>query len=202
MSTKHEFVSDNGQWCQAVFHGRPCEAPRDAPRHQKLCRSWGPRIGGEGVPTCVKSEGHSDGQCEPDPSWETSGWPTEFSVPDPGYNHTWSYETKDSGKREEYESGMTRDTQDGKPRFDLLYVDGMPYTEQPLYRWSALLERGAVKYGERNWQLAKTQEELDRFKASAARHFAQWICGETDEDHGAAVFYNIAAAMYVEWRLR
>lgn len=109
--------------------------------------------------------------------------------------------TKDSGQRQEYASGMRRDTQDGKPRFDLLFVEGMPYTKQPLYRWAALLERGAVKYGERNWQLANSQEELNRFKASAARHFAQWITGEVDEDHAAAVFYNVAAAMYVEWRL-
>ena len=30
------------------------------------------------------------------------------------------FETKDSGQRQEYKSGMKRDLQDGKPRFDLL----------------------------------------------------------------------------------
>jgi hypothetical protein len=31
-----------------------------------------------------------------------------------------TYTTKDSGKREEYKSGMRRDTQEGKPRYDLI----------------------------------------------------------------------------------
>lgn len=109
--------------------------------------------------------------------------------------------TKDSGKREEYASGMVRDTQDSKPRFDLLYIPGMPYTEQPLTRWAALLERGANKYGENNWLLANSPEELSRFKASAARHFAQWMSGEADEDHMSASFFNMAAVAYMEWKL-
>lgn len=32
------------------------------------------------------------------------------------------YETKDSGERVEYASGMTRDIQDGKPDFSLLLL--------------------------------------------------------------------------------
>jgi hypothetical protein len=111
------------------------------------------------------------------------------------------YETKDSGKREEYDSGMVRDTQDGKPRFDLLFVKDMPYDQQPLTRWAALLERGATKYGEENWTLADSEAELRRFRASAARHFAQWIAGETDEDHMAAVMFNMTAVAYMEWKL-
>ena len=63
------------------------------------------------------------------------------------------------------------------------------------------MERGAQKYGARNFQLAKTQEELDRFKASALRHMMQWQCGETDEDHSAAVAFNLMAAEYVKWRM-
>lgn len=111
------------------------------------------------------------------------------------------YETKDSGQRQEYQSGMVRDTQENKPRFDLLFIDDMPYAEQPLTRWAALMGRGAYKYGEKNWTNANSHEELDRFKASAARHFAQWMCGETDEDHGAAVYFNIGAYMYLTWKL-
>lgn len=63
------------------------------------------------------------------------------------------------------------------------------------------MQRGAEKYGERNWENAKTWEELDRFEASAFRHFIQWIDGERDEDHAAAVIFNIAAAEYVKERL-
>ncbi len=110
------------------------------------------------------------------------------------------YTTKDSGKRQEYESGMRRDLQDGKPDFSLLLTD-YPFSEQMLTRWAALMTRGAEKYGRRNWQLAESEEELERFKASAFRHFVQWITGEDDEDHAAAVFFNINSAEYVKARL-
>lgn len=107
------------------------------------------------------------------------------------------YVTKDSGKRVEYDSGMRRDVQDGKPDFFLCLTD-LPYDQQLLTRWAALMERGASKYGRRNWQLAVSDEELERFKSSAFRHFMQWISGESDEDHAAAVLFNINAAEYVK----
>lgn len=110
------------------------------------------------------------------------------------------YETKDSGVREEYDSGMRRDTQEGKPDFSLL-VTNQPYQHQMLTRWAGLMTRGAEKYGRRNWQLANSEEELERFQASAARHFFQWLTGETDEDHAAAVMFNINCAEYVKYRL-
>lgn len=109
--------------------------------------------------------------------------------------------TKDSGVREDYDSGMRRDTQAGKPRFDLMLIPDMPYEDQFLTRVAALLERGAEKYGERNWQLANSEEELARFKASGLRHMMQWLSGELDEDHAAAVVFNLMAAEYVKWKL-
>lgn len=111
------------------------------------------------------------------------------------------YTTEDSGKRQDYASGMRRDTQEGKPDFYLCMPQGVPYDEQMLTRWAALMSRGMDKYGYRNWEKANSQEELDRFKSSAMRHFMQWISGETDEDHAAAVFFNITAAEYVKGRL-
>jgi hypothetical protein len=111
-----------------------------------------------------------------------------------------SFTTKDSGKREEYDSGMRRDTQEGKPDFSLLLPE-MPYELLPITRWAYLMTRGADKYGRRNWQLANTPEELERFRASAARHFMQWLAGEEDEDHMAAVMFNLNAAEYVKWRI-
>lgn len=95
--------------------------------------------------------------------------------------------TKDSGKRQDYASGMRRDTQEGKPDYTLIW-------EPMLTRWAALMTRGAEKYGRNNWQLANSEEELERFKSSAFRHFVQWVRGDEDEDHGAAVMFNIAAA--------
>ncbi len=111
------------------------------------------------------------------------------------------FETKDSGERQEYLSGMRRDIQNGKPRFDLLLTDGLPYEEQFITRFAGLLERGARKYGERNWQLADSPDELSRFRASALRHMMQWATGERDEDHAAAVAFNLMAYEYVKWKL-
>lgn len=123
----------------------------------------------------------------------------EMDVP---YGRPPQFVTKDSGKREAYDSGMVRDTQEGKPRFDLLLVSGVPFESQFLTRLAALLERGATKYGERNWQKANSPEELERFVASGMRHMVQWATGELDEDHAAAVAFNLMAAEYVKWKLQ
>ena len=104
------------------------------------------------------------------------------------------FQTKDSGKRQEFDSGMRRDTQDNKPRYDLIY-------RPMLTRWAELMGRGAEKYGENNWCKANSEEELKRFKSSAFRHFIQWTNNETDEDHASAVLFNIAAVEYMKHKL-
>jgi len=109
--------------------------------------------------------------------------------------------TKDSGVREPYESGMVRDTQNGKPMFMLMIPVDVPYDEQMFTRVAGLMARGAEKYGFRNWEKANSEVELERFKESAFRHFMQWITGETDEDHAAAVFFNVIAAESLKWKL-
>jgi hypothetical protein len=102
------------------------------------------------------------------------------------------YVTKDSGVRQEYDSGMRRDTQDGKPDFSLCLADDVPFEDQMLTRWAALMTRGAAKYGRRNHELASSDEEMERFRASALRHMIQWLTGDTpEEDHAAAVYFNI-----------
>ena len=104
------------------------------------------------------------------------------------------FPVKDSGKRESYQSGMIRDTQDDKPRYDLIYL--------PLLKdWANLMGGGAKKYGEKNWEKSNSIEELNRFKASAFRHFIQFINGEEDEAHHAAVLFNIGAIMYLKEKL-
>jgi hypothetical protein len=102
-----------------------------------------------------------------------------------------TYITKDSGKRISYPSGFKRDLQEGKPRYDLIYSPCVK-------RLAELLSRGAIKYGEANWKLAKTQEEFNRFRASAFRHFYQYMNNETDEDHMAAVCFNLFAMEYMK----
>lgn len=101
------------------------------------------------------------------------------------------FETKDSGVRAEYDSGMVRDTQEGKARFELLLPLGVPYKDQFLVRVAELMARGAEKYDSRNWEKAVGDEEMERFKSSALRHLMQWAAGETDEDHAAAVVFNL-----------
>jgi hypothetical protein len=88
--------------------------------------------------------------------------------------------TTDSGAREEYPSGAVRDTQAGKGRFDLL-----PY--RALRRVAQLYERGAAKYGDRNWEKGIS---FSRCFSSMLRHAFQALAGETDEDHLAAVVFN------------
>ena len=103
--------------------------------------------------------------------------------------------TKDSGKREEFSTGMTRDTQDDKPRYDLI-------DRAFLKRWAELMARGAKKYGEENWRKAATIEELTRFRSSAIRHMFQYLEGDRSEDHAAAICFNVAGAEMVEEKLK
>jgi hypothetical protein len=103
--------------------------------------------------------------------------------------------TKDSGARQTFETGMVRDTARAKARYDLLYLP-------MLKRWAELMGRGAEKYGERNWEKARTEAEYSRFRESAFRHFMQWFTGESpEEDHAAAIMFNVSGAEYVKGRL-
>ena len=105
------------------------------------------------------------------------------------------YDLKDSGVREQYASGMVRDTAADKILWSLVFDGPM------LRRWATHLTRGARKYSERNWMKAQGHEELDRARDSAARHFAQWMNGDTDEDHAAAVMFNLNVVEYVKEKL-
>lgn len=104
---------------------------------------------------------------------------------------------KDSGKREECQSGMKREIKVGKPRFDLIIPKDQVYEETLLYRWAMILEKGIAKYGDRDWEKADSVKDLERFKASAFRHFVQAMSNETEEDHIAAVVFNLNAIVYL-----
>lgn len=109
---------------------------------------------------------------------------------------------KDSGERREFESGFVRDIQDDKPRFDLMWPEGVEYEDQPLYRVAMLYAKGLQKYGLRNWELTNTEEELESFYASLDRHLNASRCGRTDEDHMAAVIFNAIGIMTLQAKLR
>lgn len=98
------------------------------------------------------------------------------------------FETKDSGARQEFQTGMVRDVQHGKPRYDLIPVG-------PLTRVANLYARGADKYEEWNWVKG---QPYSRAYASMLRHVMSWRSGDKEEDHLAAVIFNAMALMYYE----
>lgn len=113
-----------------------------------------------------------------------------------------NYTTKDSGLRQDYASGMRRDVQDDKPDLTQWMPSCIPYKDSFWYRLGMAAQRGAQKYGRRNYELANSEEELERFKASAFRHMMQWYYGEEDEDHAVAVVFNLMCAEMVKTKLR
>jgi hypothetical protein len=96
--------------------------------------------------------------------------------------------TKDSGQRQEFDTGAKRDTQTGKPRYDLIPLTG-------LKRIAELYTRGAEKYDDNNW---KKGIPYSRCYASAFRHLIQWAEGDQSEDHAAAVAWNMLALMHYQ----
>lgn len=98
--------------------------------------------------------------------------------------------------------GMVRSSSADKVDYSLA-VDGVMFR-----RWAEHLTnatRPPAEYEKRNWlracDPALNGEQLDsqlathaRYKESAFRHFMQWYWGDRDEDHAAAVFFNINGA--------
>lgn len=104
---------------------------------------------------------------------------------------TTEFVTKDSGQRVEWATGSRRDVEDGKLDYSLL-----PY--KSLRRLIGLYMRGAEKYGRYNWQKGQDMGRVDR---SLGRHFAQYMIGERDEDHLAAIAWNAICLMDHEDRI-
>ncbi len=92
-------------------------------------------------------------------------------------------QVKDSGKREEFNTGSKRDSRTGKGRFDLL-----PF--YAIQRLARVYENGAIKYGNSNWRLG---QPCSRYLDSALRHLMKAGGGWKDEDHFAQAMWNIAA---------
>ena len=106
------------------------------------------------------------------------------------------FDIKDSGEREQYDSGMVRDIEADKVDLTNLLHGPM------LVRWAEHLTQAKDKYpdiepGMPNWTLAEGSEEYQRYRRSAFRHLIQWLLGMRDEDHAAAVMFNLNGAEYV-----
>ena len=101
-------------------------------------------------------------------------------------------EVKDSGQREQFETGSVRDTREGKGRFDLI----PPY---PLLRLARHYEAGAKKYGDWNWTKG---QPLARYLDSALRHINNFLSGCREEDHLSAAAWNIFGIIHTEEKIR
>lgn len=76
-----------------------------------------------------------------------------------------------------------------------------------LRRWAQHLTTAEAKYpdpspGVPNFTLISTEEERQRYKESALRHFMSWFYEETDEDHASAVFFNINGVEIIKDKMR
>lgn len=100
------------------------------------------------------------------------------------------YQIKDSGARQEFNTGAVRDIQEGKGRFDLLPT-------RALRRLAKHFEKGAAKYAARNWEKGMP---LSRFLDSALRHTMAYMEGSDDEDHIVAAAWNLMCALDTESR--
>lgn len=104
--------------------------------------------------------------------------------------HSKNYVVKDSGTRQEFASGSVRDTAVGKIKWSRITFGPM------MRRWAQHLTTAEAKYpdvapGVPNFTLIETDEEYQRYKESAFRHFMSWFYDEVDEDHAAAVIFNV-----------
>ncbi len=95
---------------------------------------------------------------------------------------------KDSGQREQHTTGAVRDVRTGKGRYDLI-------SPVALRRLAVLLEKGAQKYAERNWEKGMP---MSRFFDSCVRHLYSYLNGMRDEDHLAAAMWNVHCMMHFE----
>jgi hypothetical protein len=97
-------------------------------------------------------------------------------------------EVKDSGKRQDFTTGSVRDTNEGKPRFDLI-------TPIALYELAIHYANGSKKYGDRNWEKG---QPLHRYIESLERHLFKEKMGFVDENHAAALIWNAMAYLHTK----
>lgn len=100
---------------------------------------------------------------------------------------------KDSGNRTEFSTGAIRDMGEVmKGRWDLL-------SPLVLLRDAVHMERGAIKYTDRNWEKGLSLKE---YYISAQRHMWKGLCGLIDEDHWAAARWNIHGLMHTQMLIK
>jgi len=97
-----------------------------------------------------------------------------------------------SKKFRKFRSGALRADDTGRPRPDLI----SPYFQM---RLGGHLVTGAKGFPPRNWERGMP---ISEYAKSACRHLAQWRMGLTNEDHLAALAFNVMCAIDHEERIK
>ena len=100
-------------------------------------------------------------------------------------------EVKDSGARQDFNTGARRDIATGKGRYDLLPT-------RAIRRLAEHYENGAKKYGDNNWLKGIP---LKRMMESALRHCFKALEGKKDEDHLIAAAWNLLGIVELQERI-
>lgn len=95
---------------------------------------------------------------------------------------------QDNGTRMTYPGGGNREAREGKGREDLI-------EPELIFRLGVWYELGAKKYGDRNWEKGISVKDC---VAAIIRHIFKYMAGWKDEDHLAAIAWNVAAIMRME----
>lgn len=106
-------------------------------------------------------------------------------VPDLPVHRYPVYGMNASGDQQTWDTGAVRDTQDGKPRYDLI-------DPEFLRRVAEVMRKGAEHYGEFNWTKGIPSQ---RYMASLLRHVFAYYAGDDSEDHLAAAAFNLMGIM-------
>ena len=87
-----------------------------------------------------------------------------------------------------FNTGAQRDTTEGKGRPSLISPD-------LIHRLGVNLAKGAEHYGEDNWAKCMPYR---RTADSMIRHIGQWLAGDAEEDHLAAIAFGVMCLMHYE----
>lgn len=92
---------------------------------------------------------------------------------------------KKAGERQHTsDNGVVRSDPTGKTDYTLI-------SYEMLTRYAEHMTKAVAVKGHNNWRNAGP-EDAERFQQGAWRHFVAWLNGEQDEDHAAALYFNIA----------
>jgi hypothetical protein len=92
--------------------------------------------------------------------------------------------TKNNWDNIEYEGWAKRENKIWKIRYDLIPIEYIKRIAWLYTRWAEI-------YWVRNWEKGVSEEYIDKMKQSLWRHFIQYLDWDTDEDHLAAVCFNL-----------